>query len=44
MRWDGETWLCRVCSWVNAIVRKRCRNCGAERVSTIVLPPSKEEP
>jgi hypothetical protein len=30
--WVGETWLC-VCGWVNAVLRKRCRNfkCGKFR-------------
>jgi hypothetical protein len=28
MIWNGETWTCMVCGWVNAVIRRRCRNCG----------------
>ena len=30
--WWGETWLCEVetCETANAILRKRCRSCGAD--------------
>jgi len=28
--WIGETWLCARCEFVNAILRKRCRNCGQD--------------
>lgn len=29
--WNGETWLCEEgdCRTVNAVLRKRCRSCGA---------------
>lgn len=26
--WNGETWTCRTCDFVNAVIRIRCRNCG----------------
>lgn len=26
--WIGETWLCKFCDFVNAVLRKRCHNCG----------------
>lgn len=31
--WVGETWICAVCGWINAVLRKRCRNpeCMHER-------------
>lgn len=29
--WMGETWVCRFCEFVNAVLRKKCRNCKKER-------------
>lgn len=24
----GDGWTCKYCGWLNAIFRKKCRNCG----------------
>ena len=29
--WMGETWTCARCEFVNAVLRRRCRNCGERR-------------
>ena len=29
MIWDGDTWLCEDCATYNAVIRKKCRTCGA---------------
>jgi len=29
--WIGETWECKVCGWLNAVIRIRCRHCGRSR-------------
>lgn len=28
MIWNGPTWVCPHCKWVNADIREICRNCG----------------
>jgi hypothetical protein len=28
MIWNGPTWNCPHCKWVNAEIREICRNCG----------------
>ena len=28
MIWNGITWACPHCRWVNADIREICRNCG----------------
>ena len=33
MLWNGETWDCWNCGWVNAILRKCCRHCGKEKLA-----------
>ena len=27
--WDGETWFCVPCQAANAVLRRKCRFCGA---------------
>lgn len=39
--WIGETWLCEPCGWVNAVLRKRCRNCYRPRPGEV---PAAREP
>lgn len=29
--WWGETWTCLKCQFVNAVLRKKCRNCQTPR-------------
>jgi hypothetical protein len=33
MLWNGPVWLCGHCEYLNAVIRKRCRNCGRPKES-----------
>lgn len=41
MLWNGETWTC-VCRTTNAIIRKRCRCCGATELEARIAIKSRE--
>jgi hypothetical protein len=44
MIWNGPTWLCPLCEFVNAELRKRCRNCLAARPAPELPEPAGDIP
>lgn len=40
--WFGETWTC-FCGWLNAVLRRTCRNCGRLRDKAEQLKAAHEE-
>ncbi len=41
MLWNGETWACQ-CKAENAVLRTRCRCCGATKLEAAIAIKTKE--
>lgn len=40
--WIGKLWDCKACGFLNAVIRKACRNCGVQSPPPVFVPLTDE--